>query len=210
MIEMELLDIYDEQGNHLGTEDRKIVHQHALWHKTVHCWLYDNEGNIFFQIRKDSGTLYTTASGHLKAGERISDGFAREIYEEIGIPIDASNATLVEVVPFVMDKPMKDGTFFKDRAFANVYVDLYEGDYQDFHFDPNEVSGLVCVNAKDTLQLFEEEKGSVMGKVITMGEHTNLIQERAIDFSEFLVNAHETALGKYGNILKKVMELAEK
>lgn len=72
---MELLDIYDEKGNHIGVEERNIVHRDALWHKTVHCWLYDKKGNIFFQVRKDRGTLYTTASGHLQAGESIAEGF---------------------------------------------------------------------------------------------------------------------------------------
>ena len=70
---MELLDIYDEEGNHLGTEDRKVVHRDALWHKTVHAWLYDKEGNVYFQIRADEGTLYTTASGHLQAGDTVED-----------------------------------------------------------------------------------------------------------------------------------------
>ncbi len=202
---MELLDTYDEFGNYLGTEDRKIVHQNALWHKTVHCWLYDQLGNVFFQIREDSKTLYTTASGHLKAGESIREGFAREIFEEIGISIEASDANLVGVVPFVMDKPMKDGSIFRDRVFANVYVDLYEGNYHDFHFDQNEVVGLVLVNAKEALHLFENEKGTIQGKVITENE----IVERNIDFQEFLVNEHETALQKYGEILKKVIELTE-
>jgi len=43
---MEYLDIYDENGNYLGKEDRSIVHRDALWHKTVHCWLYDKYGNV--------------------------------------------------------------------------------------------------------------------------------------------------------------------
>lgn len=42
--EIEYLDIYDENGNLLGKENRDIVHKNALWHKTVHCWLYDNDG----------------------------------------------------------------------------------------------------------------------------------------------------------------------
>ncbi len=204
---MELLDIYDEQGNPIGTAERDVVHRDALWHKTVHCWLYDKSGNVFFQIRKDAGKLYTTASGHLRAGESISEGFAREIQEEIGICIDASDATLVSVVPFIMDKPMKDGSVFRDRAFANVYVDLYEGNYEDFCFDPEEVSGLVLVNAKETLSLLEKEQGSILGTVITKENNDIQIQKREIDFSEFLVNAHETAIGKYGDILKKVIEL---
>lgn len=207
---MEYLDIYDENGVFLGTRERNVVHRDALWHKTVHCWLYDLNGNVFFQIRKDSQTLYTTASGHLQAGEDIKKGFAREIKEEIGISIDASDAEFVAMVPFVMDKTMPDGTVFKDRAFANVYVDLYEGDYSDFHMDPEEVSGLVLVNAIDTLSLFQKEAGKVEGRVLK--EENGIIIESVqdIDFSEFLVNQHETALTKYGDILRKVIELTSK
>lgn len=50
---MEYLDIYDEQGQLLGKEERSIVHKEGYWHNTVHCWLYDLEGNVYFQIRKD-------------------------------------------------------------------------------------------------------------------------------------------------------------
>lgn len=207
---MEYLDIYDEHGNFLGKEDRKIVHRDALWHKTVHCWLYDSNGRIFFQIRKDSGTLYTTASGHLKAGESVFDGFAREIKEEIGVFVDASDATLVGVVPFVMDRENSDGTMFRDRAFANVYVDLYEGDYQDFAFDPEEVLGLVLVDAKSALELFQKEAGEISGTVLTSLDGNINVSNRMINFSEFLVNAHETAFEKYGDILRKVIELTKK
>jgi len=207
---MEYLDIYDEQGNHLGIEDRSIVHRDALWHKTVHCWLYDRKGNIFFQIRQEEQKLYTTASGHLQAGETISSGFAREIQEEIGITIDASDAELVSVVPFVMDRQNKDGSWFRDRAFANVYVDLYEGDYQDFCFDPKEVSGLVLVPAIDTLKVLEQESGSILGKVLCYHDDKIEMKEKQIFFEDFLVNPHETAIGKYGDILKKVISLTTK
>jgi isopentenyldiphosphate isomerase len=56
---MEYLDIYDESGNHIGKEERTKVHQNALWHKTVHCWLFDRDGYVYFQIRHDEKTLYT-------------------------------------------------------------------------------------------------------------------------------------------------------
>lgn len=178
----------------------------GLWHKTVHCWLYDKEGNVFFQKRKDRGTLYTTASGHLSAGESVTEAFQREIKEEIGLNIDANDATLVNVVPFKLDRVKSDGSIFKDRAFANVYVDLYEGNYQDFTMDPNEVTAIVIVNAKDTLELFQKENGIIEGKEITL---ENEIIERNIDFKEFLVNEGETALEKYGEVLKKVIELTK-
>ena len=92
---MEYLDIYDDEGNFLGKEERGIVHEKGLWHKTVHCWLYTKDGYVFFQRRADSHTLYTTASGHLRAGETINEGFHREIKEEIGCSIDTSDAKLL-------------------------------------------------------------------------------------------------------------------
>lgn len=203
---MEKLDIYDEKGNFIGTEERNVVHEKGLWHKTVHCWLYDRNGNIFFQRRSDRGTLYTTSSGHLSAGESVTDAFQREIKEEIGLTIDASDATFVAVVPFKMDRVKDDGSVFRDRAFANVYVDLYEGNYQDFHMDPEEVSGLVLVRAKDALELFQKEGGTIKGQEITLN---NEIVDRDIDFQEFLVNDGETALEKYGDVLRKVILLTE-
>ena len=202
---IEYLDIYDEEGNYIGKEDRKIVHRDALWHKTVHCWLYDKDGNVFFQRRKEEGTLYTTASGHIQAGETVAEGFGREIYEEIGMHVDINKTHEVEVVRFVMDRPNKDGTLFRDRALANVYVCEFDGDYDEFNYDESEVSGIVKVNAKDTLEILKKEQGSVKGIEITKD---NII-ERDIDFSEFLVNVGETAYGKYGKILEKVIELTK-
>lgn len=206
---MEYLDIYDEQGNWLGKEKRSIVHRDAMWHKTVHCWLYDKSGNVFFQVRKEEGTLYTTASGHILAGETIQEGFAREMKEELGIEIDARDAIEVNVVPFIMDRINQNGSVFRDRAFANVYLDLYEGDYQDFELDSNEVSALVLVNAKEVYEMFLKKQGEVVGKVITCQENFNEVREQVIRFYDFLVNPQETAMGKYGMILEKVISMTE-
>ena len=125
---MEFIDYYDEEGNYLGKETRDVVHRDALWHNTVHCWLYDMKGNIYFQIRKEEGTFYTTASGHVQASESVKEGFFREIKEEIGIEVNYENAILVDVVKFVLDRENKDGSMFRDRAFSNVYWKLsYSG-----------------------------------------------------------------------------------
>lgn len=208
---MEYLDYYDEDGNYLGFKLREDIHREGLWHKTVHCWLYDKDGSIYFQIRKDSNTFYTTASGHVLKGESIKDAFKREIFEEIGINVDSKDATLVNVVTWKMDKIKKDGTIFKDRAFSNVYVDLFEDDINSFSFDQNEVLGLVKVNAKDALLLFERESGEIPASIITQDENNRIITEnRNVNFKEFLVNEHENAYIKYSSVLKKVIELTER
>lgn len=207
---MEYLDYYDENGNYLGFKPRDEVHKKGLWHKTIHCWLYDKEGNIYFQIRKDSGTFYTTASGHVLKGETIKDAFKREIFEEIGINIDSKDATLVDVVTWKMDKTKKDGSIFKDRAWANVYVDLFDDSIDKFNFDPNEVLGLVKVRARDTLMLFEKESGRIPALIIKQDNNKIITENRNVDFSEFLVNQHETAYEKYSDVLKKVIEITER
>lgn len=160
---MEYLDIYDEEGKYIGKEERSVVHRNAYWHNTVHCWLYDKDGNIYFQIRRDKQKLYTTASGHVLAGETIKEAFGREIKEEIGYQIDYDNAKLIEINKFVLDREEEDGSIFRDRAFANVYACLFMGGMEAFDFDEAELSGIVKVNAKDTLKVLKEEKGNLLG-----------------------------------------------
>jgi len=201
---MEYLDIYDENGNHIGKEERGIVHRDALWHKTIHCWLYDTNGNVFFQRRTEEKTLYTTASGHISAGETLIEAFAREIKEEIGVLVDYNKAELVDVITFVMDREKSDGSMFRDRVFANIYVCEFKDELNTFDFDPNELLGLVRVNAKEALELFKKEDGSINGTEIDVN---NVITEKSIDFKEFLVNDMETATGKYGAVLEKIIDL---
>lgn len=206
---MEYLDIYDEEKNFLGKEERSIVHRDALWHNTVHCWLYDSTGNIYFQIRKDEEKLYTTASGHVLSGETIKEAFGREIYEEIGIKVDYEKAEFVNIYKFIMDKEKKDGTIFRDRAFSNVYICIFEGNIDEFNFDQDEVLGLVKVNAKDTLKLLVSEEGSVTGNVIIKNNNHNETITKEIYFKDFLVNKGETAITKYGDVINKVIEVTK-
>lgn len=204
---MEYLDIYDENKNYLGKEERNVVHREALWHNTIHCWLYDKEGNIYFQIRKEEEKLYTTASGHILSGETIKEGFGREIKEEIGIDIDYNKALFVNVYKFIMDKKKNDGSIFRDCAFSNVYVCEFNGKIEDFNFDKNEVIGLVKINAKETLNLLEKETGQINGIVIKNANNENYFEEKIISIQDFLVNKGETAIKKYGDVLTKIIEI---
>ena len=206
---MEYLDIYDEEGNYLGKEDRRIVHRDALWHNTVHCWLYDTKGNVYFQIRREEGTLYTTASGHVQAGETIKEAFGREIEEEIGINIEYDKAEPVEIVHFVLDRENKDGSVFRDRAFANVYVYDFEGNSNEFNYDENELRGLIKINAKEALEILKNQKGQAKATYITRIDNQIVEEEKNIEFKDFLINNGETGIGKYGKVLEKIIELTE-
>ena len=196
---MEYLDIYDEYMNKIGQEPRDIAHQKGLWHKTVHCWMYDDAGNVYFQIRADSGKLYTTASGHVLANETVRDAFRREIREEIGLDLDASDAIPLEIVFWRQDKTQKN---WHDRAFAHIYANKLPSNFTEFHFQPDEVSGLVRINAKDCLDLLMDKKTSVRATKITAKEST----DTDITKNDFLVAPDETPVVKYGFVLQSIIQ----
>ena len=205
---MEYLDYYDEDGNYLGYKSRDEVHKEGLWHNTVHCWLYENDGSIYFQIRSDSHKFYTTASGHVLKGETIKEAFRREIKEEIGLDIDSSDATLVSINVWKMDK-LKNAVLIKDRAKANVYVDLFEGDLDSFKFGPNEVLGVVKVKAAEALNLFRSGCGKIKAEIITTKDNKNIKENKMVSIDDFLVMEHETTYDKYKDVLNKVIEITK-
>ena len=207
---MEYLDVYDEEKNFIGKYSREYVHQNALWHNTVHCWLYDKDGNIYFQLRKDEGKMYTTASGHVLSGETIKEAFGREVKEEIGIDVLYDMAVLVDVFVFKMDKEKSDGSIFRDRAFSNVYVCPYDGNGLDFNFDLEEVSGVVKVLASDVLKLFNDSVTELSSIVIENIDNKNISSCKIITKKDFLLNKGENLIDKYGAVLEKVVNLTNK
>ena len=207
---MEYLDIYDENQKHIGKELRDIVHRDGLWHKTIHCWLYDKEGNVYFQIRKEEGTFYTTASGHVSAGETLQEAFGREIKEEIGLDIDYEESKQIDMVVWRMDRQKSDGTMFIDRAFASIFVYEFDGDYKDFNFQEAEVKGVVKVNAKDTLELFKLNRKDVNAEIFSFDGKENVLIKRNVKLSDFLITPGETQLTKYGKVLEEIILLTNK
>ena len=196
---MEYLDIYDEYMNKIGQESRDTVHQNGLCHKTVHCWMYDDSGNIYFQIRADSNKLYTTASGHVLSGETVRDAFRREIHEEIGLDLDVSGAIPLEIVFWRQDKPQKN---WHDRAFAHIYANKLPIGFTNFRFQPEEVAGLVCINAKDCLDLLMDKRTFVRATKITTDKSIDI----DITKNDFLVAPNETPIVKYGFVLQSIIQ----
>lgn len=197
---MEYLDVYNENHEIIGTYPRDVVHEEGMWHNTIHCWLYDNEGNVYFQVRSDANKLYTTASGHVQAGETLKEAFGREVSEEIGIDVLYEKAELLNVVTWKMDKE-KNGKLIKDRAFANVYLLKLDNTNLKFDFSDHEVCGIAIINAHDTLEMFEEKISSVKG--IFINDKNERI-ERVFTNEDFLLMPGETLIQKYGDILNAI------
>ncbi len=198
---MEYLDTYTENHEFVAAVPRDIVHQEALWHDTVHCWLYDEEGNVYFQERSDKHKLYTTASGHVKAGETIKKAFGREIKEEIGYNVPYEKAELIEINKFMMDREEEDGSFFRDRAFANVYACIFKDDFTKLDFLESEVSGIVRMKALEVKNLISDKVGKIEGLKLTKNNGVLTTVAVTITKDDFLVNKGENIGEKYGKVL---------
>ena len=105
----ELIDIYDENMNHLGTAPRSQAHHEGLWHMTFHCWIVSRPDKIWLQRRGEHvethpNKLDISSAGHLLAGERPKDGI-REIKEELGLDVDFNKLTKLFTGKKITERP---------------------------------------------------------------------------------------------------------
>ena len=193
----ELLHCCDENLNTIESVDREIVHKEGIWHKTSHVWLYDDEGFVYFQVRTDADKLYTSASGHVMAGEEPINTAYRETAEELGFQLDPRKLELIEVDAWKLDTEVKH-----DHAFAYIYLYKIPVNYNAFSVNPDEVSNVVKIKAKDLLGYllalpFECEQFDV---------HNNKLKKN----KDLLLMDGEISVLKYGRILDAIRKRTDK
>lgn len=115
---VELIDIVDRNDKVIGTAPRRGIHKTDLFHRSVHIFLIDHNGNIWLEKRANNvdtfpGYYSSSAAGHLQRGESYIDGAKREALEELGISnlaleqknkLDVSKKTSNEFVAFFVAK----------------------------------------------------------------------------------------------------------
>jgi len=201
----EFLDVYDANKKHVGRADRAVVHAFGLWHKTVHCWIVW-DGKLVFQLRSarrtdNPGKLYTSASGHLSAGESLTGAAAREIKEELGI---AANPKQFDMVTWTADIVKTDGTMFYDRVFATTFWAEYIGGLSDFKFADGEVDGVVAFDIGEFADWSHKAAGAIRG-LSWDGQRVKEAEFTAADF--VLVGAEVTIYEKYGRPAEMIKEI---
>lgn len=155
----ELIDIYDENMNPIGTAPRSQVHKEGLWHVSFLCWIARNN-KVLFQLRSkrkqiNPGLLATSAAGHLSAGETPKDGI-REIEEELGIKVDFDKLTKLFTNTKTQETPE-----YKEYEFNPTYLLESEADLAELKLQPEEVDGIYEAEVENVLKLFRGEVNSI-------------------------------------------------
>jgi len=204
-MENELLNIFDEKGNHFGSATRQEVHKFGYWHETFHCWFISRDGEkeyIYFQKRCDSKKDYPnlfdiTAAGHILAHETIKDGI-REVKEELGIDV-AFN----ELIPLGVIKYCAKQEDFIDKELANVFLYNSQKAFEDFTLQTEEVSGLVRADFKSFCEFWLGERKDILiegFELNNIGKRVSI--KKIVDKSLFV--QHE--LNYYERVLKLINE----
>lgn len=165
----EILDIYDDQLNWLGTKERDAVHRDGDWHRVFHCWVAyrDAQGCDYLVVQRrgaDKATfpnrLDITAAGHYQAGESIRDG-VREVREELGIDVDFE-----QLIPLGVHIGIGRYNGLIDREFADVFMYIHDRDIADYAYQVDEVAGLVALPVDDGLSLLAGERDTLTARAV--------------------------------------------
>lgn len=86
----EHFETFTETGEPLGLAPRSVVHARGLWHRSVHVFLFDDDGRLHLQRRATDKDVCPdrwdqSAAEHLKPGESYAEGALRGLAEELGI-----------------------------------------------------------------------------------------------------------------------------
>ncbi len=101
---MSQIDIFDDNYNYIGTEDKQIVHRKGIWHRVFTCQIFSSKDKcVYFQKKAPNRYSFSrpdyidiSVGGHYEAGENIEDGI-REIYEETGLDYNVKFQDLIPI-----------------------------------------------------------------------------------------------------------------
>lgn len=120
----EIFDVVNERDEVIGRAPRREVHARGLLHRAVHVLVFNARGEVFLQKRslkkdKHPGVWDSSSSGHVDSGEDYDATAVRELWEEIGLKLDAPPERLFKIAACAET----------DQEFVWVYRCFSEGPF---------------------------------------------------------------------------------
>ena len=160
----EYFDILDENGNKTGkTKLRSEVHRDGDWHKAVHIWIINDNGNILLQRRcatKDSNPnmLDISSAGHLTAGDDSLSGAIRELKEELNIDIEPDELQFIKTIK----RSSKYTSTFINNEFDDLYILRTTKNIDDMKYQKEEISEIFFVPYKEFKKMVENRQPDLL------------------------------------------------
>jgi len=116
----ELLDIVDAHDRVIGCATRAEIHRTQRLHRAVHMLVFSSAGDLYLQKRVATKDMYpncwdSSAAGHVDHGEDYLDCAVREINEELGLDVVASDFT-----EFMRAEPIESNGYERQRFYSVI------------------------------------------------------------------------------------------
>ena len=140
-----MIEVFNELGDGLGVRTRREVHSLGLWHRGVHCFLFNSSGKLLVQRRSRSCDTFPNAydcsiSEHLGIGESFDEALIRGCREELG------------TVPWGMKKLVSYNMQYGPND--NMICDLYSAQIEEIDVRINE-SEVAEIEFLELVEIFE-------------------------------------------------------
>lgn len=161
---LEYSDILDENGNKTGkTKLRSEVHRDGDWHKAVHIWIINNNGDVLLQRRcatKDSNPnmLDISSAGHLSAGDDSLTGALRELKEELNLDINPEDLHFIKT----LKRTSKYTATFINNEFDDLYILRTNKKIDDMKFQKEEISEIMYVPYKKFKKMVKNKQSDLL------------------------------------------------
>ena len=184
--ENEILDIYNDNFEHIGTAGRKEVHEKGLWHQVVACQTFNPETKkIIFQKKGGINCPYSkldvTVGGHYRAGEKPED-CVREIREELN-----ENVNYEDLIPLGIRQCAATVSNINQviNEFHRVFLLPMVKELEDYTLNGGEVAALVEIDIEDTLNILLNRVGSIKGRILFLEDGKQKIKTIDIEVDDF-------------------------
>lgn len=169
--------VLDENGNKTNmVVSKSVAHAKALWHQTVHIWILNKKGEVLLQKRALSKLHYPgvwgSTGGHVSYGETAEQSIVREMYEELGIRVDASELTSLGRIS--MSTSFQNGACTENEHIDMFVITLHDSEVT-FKFIDREVSAVHWYSISDLLERRSIDSSPVIFKDVEVATLTKYL-----------------------------------
>jgi len=109
------------------------VHTDGDWHRAVHIWIYNSQGNLVLQKRaagKDTfpGRWDVSVGGHVTSGDSVLETALKEVREELGIDINVADLEALGTLATAAKGSSPVGGDFTCNEFKDIFLLKFDGD----------------------------------------------------------------------------------
>lgn len=174
----ELIDIFDKNGNHIGTEMKSVAHKMGHWHKSIHAYLVNEKNEIILQQRAADKNLYpnfwdVSFAGHVGAGESTLESARRECLEELSIELNKKDMEYLLTIP----EELEWGDVIS-KEFVDVYLCKKSFDKNSVKLQEEEVSNFVIMPVAEFISKIKNKDAKLFPHWEEYGKIVNILENK--------------------------------